>query len=108
MQSKGAARSLLTPLLLPLQLLELRNHLPPIDASLGLGMVGGVKATYVVSLALVLGAGCASTSTFTSDPSAGAAETKSYRILFNSDGGSGTLYAHEPPISEAVGGVCLC
>ena len=30
--------------------------LPTIDASLGVGMVGGVKALYAVLLALVLGA----------------------------------------------------
>ena len=31
---------------------------PTIDASLGVGMVGGVKALYAVLLALVLGVGC--------------------------------------------------
>ena len=31
---------------------------PTIDASLGGGMVGGVKALYAVLLALVLGVGC--------------------------------------------------
>ena len=36
----------------------LRNYCPTIDASLGVGMVGGVKALYAVLLALVLGVGC--------------------------------------------------
>ena len=31
---------------------------PTIDASLGVGMVGGVKPLYAVLLALVLGVGC--------------------------------------------------
>ena len=31
---------------------------------------------------------------------ASAEKQKKYRLLFNSDGGSGALYAHEPPISE--------
>ena len=34
-----------------------QNH-PTIDASLGVGMVGGVKLLYAVLLALVLGVGC--------------------------------------------------
>ena len=34
---------------------------PTIDASLGVGMVGGVKALYAVLLALVMGVGCCAT-----------------------------------------------
>ena len=39
---------------------ESASNAPRIDASLGVGMVGGVKALYAVLLALVLGVGCAS------------------------------------------------
>ena len=45
----------LTPLLLLHQFPVLSNQRPTIDASLGVGMVGGVKALYAVLLALVLG-----------------------------------------------------
>ena len=45
----------LTPILLPDQFLVLRNHRPRIDARLGVGVVGGVKALYAALLALVRG-----------------------------------------------------
>ena len=44
--------------------------LPTIDASLGVGMVGGVKAYYAVLLALVLGVGCGEKTPLTEEESA--------------------------------------